>query len=78
MALTARDIFEYSLIRQDDSKIGEKGCEFLSEADWPCLSVLGLNNTAICDKGVKYLSEANWPLLKILMLSCLCIRGVKQ
>jgi hypothetical protein len=48
--------------------IDSKGCQFLSQANWPCLSVLKLNNNRISSEGVKHLSKAQWPLLKIFKL----------
>jgi hypothetical protein len=49
--------------------IGNKGCEFLSQADWPCLKRLCLRKDSIESDGVAYLTKANWPLLEIISLS---------
>jgi hypothetical protein len=43
--------------------IGDKGCEWLSKSNWPCLIELGLESNKIGFEGVKHLGNANWPLL---------------
>ena len=50
------------------NSIGNKGCDILRRADWPCLKILLLTNSHIRSEGVNDLVEANWPLLKQIEL----------
>ncbi len=52
---------EYNLIEN-------KGCQFLSQANCPSLTLLKLNNNQISSEGVRYLRKVQRLLLKILNL----------
>ena len=52
----------------ENNLIGDDGCEYLSKAVWPHLTVLNLYNNQIGSDGVKHLRKANWPLIKKLII----------
>jgi hypothetical protein len=44
--------------------VGDKGCEHLSQVQWPCLKKLKISRNHIGSGGIVYLARANWPLLQ--------------
>lgn len=48
--------------------IDDKGCKSISNANWPNLTFLGLEDNIISDVGSKWLSKGNWKSLKYLLL----------
>ena len=67
--IIARFVFDNS----DNNLIGNKGCEFLSQANWPSLSVLNLSKNQFQSEGIKYLAKSNWTLLKIIKLGIILL-----
>ena len=68
MALTIKDITGLLVINLGYNQIGSKGCEYLSQANWPNLKYLHLNRNNILSEGVKWICKSNWPLLIYLRL----------
>lgn len=48
--------------------IDDKGCKSISNANWPSLTFLGLEENIISNVGAKWLSKGNWKSLKHLLL----------
>lgn len=55
----------------DFNEIGDRGCHYLSKANWTHLKVLILGSNSISDGGCKTLSQGNWSYLRQLDLSTL-------
>jgi hypothetical protein len=72
----------YSLVKLslylEYNNIGDKGCETLSLADWPYLSIIYLRSNKIGVEGVEHLAKANWPLLKSISLGTIDILRPKS
>ncbi len=69
MALTKNDKAGLLALNLGLNQIGSKGCEYLSQAKWPNLTLLYLSENNILSEGVKQLCKSNWPLLEVLYLS---------
>ena len=61
----------YSEMKIDSNKITEKGCQYLSKAEWRQLEKIGLGTrflklgkNEISDKGCRLICEGDWPKLK--------------
>ena len=66
MAFTSINLIRYKFQNLDRNLIGNEGCDYLSKADWPRLSILQLSKNEIESEGVGLLVQANWPLLKTI------------
>ncbi len=61
MALTKRDNTALLAFNLELNQIGNKGCEYLSQAKWLNLTHLNLTSNNIMGEGVKHLCKSNWP-----------------
>ena len=69
MALIVKDIPWFSSIYSGENQIGNKGCEYLNQAEWARLETLDLSSDNISSDGVKQLCKSNWPSLEKIYLS---------
>ena len=65
----------YSYLKIDSNKITEKGCQYVSKAEWRQLEKMGLGTyfltsgkNEISDKGCRFICEGDWPQLKQLFI----------
>ena len=61
MALTSKDYYVFITHDLEANLIGDKGCEFFSHVNWPCLVKLDLSSNKIESEGVGNLCRAYWP-----------------
>ena len=61
VALTLKDISWFIFLYKGENFIGNKGCEFLSKAQWPYLKLLQIGSNNIQSEGVNHLSRSHWP-----------------
>ncbi len=64
MALTIGDINGLLVLNLEKNEIGNKGCEYLSQAKWHNLMHLDLPGNNIMSEGVKWICKSNWLLLR--------------
>ena len=64
MALTLKNISGFIFFYKGKKFIGNIGCKFLSEANWPCLKYLILSSNNIGSEGIKYLCKSDWSNVK--------------
>jgi hypothetical protein len=61
VALAVKDMAGLLALNVGFNQIGSKGCEYLSQAKWPNLTHLYLNQNNIINEGVKWICKSNWP-----------------
>lgn len=64
----------YNSIYSGISKIGDKGCRYLSQGKWELLTILSLGDNEIRAKGCRHLTKGRWLHLNKMYLGTAALR----